>query len=117
LCPGAVATGRVIEPSARAFRRSTGIDGQRMDAGGHHRAQGIINEAVSGHPAQALEALAADEDPEVAALSSALVAGVQVAVVTHGQLERVQGTAQGLLDLLRRDAGRRERVRRHAVLS
>lgn len=79
-----------------------------MDAGIHQRAQSIINEAMSGHPPQALEAFAADPHSEVASLAGPLVTGVQVTVVAHRELRGLQRGAQDLFNLTGADrAGRR----------
>ena len=51
------------------------LDSQRMDAGGHQQAQGIIHEAMSRHAAAAGETRTRDAHAEVLAFARAGMAG------------------------------------------
>lgn len=71
-----------------------------MDAAGHPLGQGIINEPMSRHPAEACKALTADAHGEVSALACSCMAGVQVAVVDDRQFHRGQRSPQAGLNLV-----------------
>lgn len=70
-----------------------------MDAARHPLAQTIIHKAMSGDPAQAGEGRADEADMEVPALARAGMAGMQVAVVAHGQFDHGQAFAQAGVEL------------------
>lgn len=53
---------------------------------------------MPGNPTQALEAVAADPHPEVAAFTGSRVTCVQMAVIPHDQFHGLQGSPQRLLD-------------------
>ena len=69
-----------------------------MDAAGHQmRSKGIIDEAVPGRRAEPAEPLARHGHPEVAPLLGAGVAGMEVAVIAHGDRRRIAEEAAKLL--------------------
>ena len=82
-----------MQESSAVLRRSR-IDGQRVNAPRGQGAEGIIHEAMSRRPCQSGEALAHDADVEMGDFAGAGVAGVQVGVVAHLQVLRLQGLAQ-----------------------
>ena len=69
----------------------------------HQGPEGIIYEAMAGDAAEVFEARAGDLDAEMAAIPSAGVAGVQVAVVLHRERFRSEGKLQRRFDLGGRD--------------
>src|SRR5664279_2965105 len=103
---GAEAPARLARARCSARRRGAGVDGDGVDAAGHQGVQGIIYEAVAGHPREAFEASAADRDAEMRSLACAGVTGVPGAVVHDGDRFGRQRGAQRRLDVAGRDAHR-----------
>ena len=76
-----------------------------MDAAtSDQRVEAIINEAMPGHPREAIEAIADDPHREMAALARAGVAGVQVAVVLDREAGRLQTGCERPFEIGRADA-------------
>lgn len=69
-----------------------------MDATRHPPAQMIIHKAMSGQPGQAEEGRTHDPHMEMPSLACAGMAGMEVAVVAHGQGLHGQALAQAGFD-------------------
>jgi len=78
-----------------------------MNAVRHPGTQSIINEPMPGQPAQAPQAFAADQHPEMPAFAGARVAGVLCAVVGEFQSRGRQGLPKCGFQLRQSGAGRR----------
>ena len=92
----AAAAQKGVEVKGSAVARSPGVDRKGVDAAtSDQRVQAIINEAVPGHPREALEAIADDPDREVTAFERSRMPGVAVAVVLDRQAGRLQARRQG----------------------
>ena len=98
--PGVVDLGFLRWRSGFAWR--VRIDRERMDALGHQRADGIINEPVPAQPRQAAKRLGLDLHGEVAAFARAGMARVAMAVVDHLDAQRRERLAQHALDVAAR---------------
>src|SRR5512134_945270 len=93
------------------------VDRQRVDALWDQPVQGIIHEAMSRHAAHTNEARTGDSYRKVSAFACAGVAHVQMRIVIHRQLARLQRLAQRVLDVVRAHArGPVARRRSHRTL-
>ena len=98
---------RKTRPGSARLVRGSGLDGQRVDVGLHHLAQGGIDRAVAGQRRLAGEHRADDPYGEMATpIAGTLVPGMLVAVVHHLQRDRLQGLLQRRADALDPGHGR-----------
>jgi len=82
-------------PARSARLRSAGVDRQGVDAARHQRVQGIIYEAMPGHPRQAGKAGAGDGDAEMASFTRAGVTGIATCAVSGLGVARVRERCLG----------------------
>ena len=88
-----------------AVARNPGVDRKGVDAAtSDQRVEAIINEAVPGHPGEAIEAFADDPHGEVAALPGPGVTDVEMAVVLDREAGRLQTGRQCAFEVGRADA-------------
>ena len=86
---------QIVRPRSGCFGRRARLDGQGVDVGLHHLAEGGVDGPVPGQRRLADEGLGRDPDGEMASpVAGAFVAGVLVAVVDHLQRDRLQGGLQ-----------------------
>ena len=76
-----------------------GIDGEGVDPPRYQIVERIINEPMARHPRKPAETRADHADAVVRTLARARMAGVQVAVVTHRELGRIERGSQRGLDV------------------